>query len=108
LLAAGGEVQREEREYPDHPGLYPRDRGRVADEDVRARHSSKQLHGQAHGGAGRSGSGPAAEHPPAQYCSKPYPLILSFCEIRPKFELKPKFHQNKSCAKFYKLQIIFW
>jgi len=83
-------VQREEREYPDHLGLYPRDRGRVADEDVRARHSSKQLRGQARGCAGRSGSAPAAEHPPVQYCSKPYPLILSFCELRPKLELKSK------------------
>ena len=34
--------------------------------------------------------------------------LLSPCEIRPKFELKPNCHQNKSCAKFCKLQIIFW
>jgi len=84
LLAAGGEAQREEREYPDHPGLYPRDRGRVADEDVRARHSSKQLRGQARGGAGRSGSAPAAEHPPASTVASHIP---SFC-------LFVKFGQN--------------
>jgi hypothetical protein len=34
--------------------------------------------------------------------------VLWFCKFRPKFELKTKFHQNESCAKFYKLQIIFW
>jgi hypothetical protein len=33
--------------------------------------------------------------------------LLSPCEIQPKFELKSNFHQNKSCAKFCKLQIIF-
>ena len=38
----------------------------------------------------------------------PYPPFLSFCEIRPKLELKPNCHQNESCANFYKLQIIFW
>ena len=36
----------------------------AVDEDVRARHSSKQLRGQARGGAGRSGFAPAVEHPP--------------------------------------------
>ena len=46
--------------------------------------------------------------PPAQHCSEPYPPSLGFCKIRPKFELEPKLHQNESCAKFYKLQIIFW
>jgi len=64
MVAVGGEVQREERKYPGHPGLYPRDGVRDADEDVQARHNSKQLRGQARGGAGRSGSAPAAEHPP--------------------------------------------
>ena len=34
--------------------------------------------------------------------------ILSLCKNRPKFELKPNFHQNKSCAKFCELQNIFW
>ena len=34
--------------------------------------------------------------------------VLWFCKFPPKFELKTKFHQNESCAKFYKLQIIFW
>ena len=37
----------------------------------------------------------------------PYPLFLVFVKFGQKFELKPKTHQNKSCAKFYKLQIIF-
>ena len=34
--------------------------------------------------------------------------ILWFCEIRPNFELKTKFHQNRSYSEFYKLQIFFW
>ena len=33
--------------------------------------------------------------------------LLSPCEFQPKFELKFNCHQNKSCAKFCKLQIIF-
>jgi hypothetical protein len=91
-----------------HSGLYPHNGRRFADEDVHAKHSSKQLRGQLRGGARGGGSAPAAEHPPpADHCSRPHPLSLSFCEIRPKFELKTNFHQNKSCAKFCKLQIIF-
>jgi len=34
--------------------------------------------------------------------------VLWFCKIRPNFELKTKFHQNESCAEFYKLQNSFW
>ena len=34
--------------------------------------------------------------------------LLSPCEFQPKFELKSNYHQNKSCTKFCKLQIIFW
>jgi hypothetical protein len=37
----------------------------------------------------------------------PYPLFLVFVKFGQKFELKPKTHENRSCAKFYKLQIIF-
>ena len=33
---------------------------------------------------------------------------LLFCKIRPNFELKTKFHQNKSYSEFYKLQNFFW
>ena len=33
--------------------------------------------------------------------------FLSFCEIRPKFELQSKFYQNKNCAEIYRLQNIF-
>ena len=70
--------------------------------------AGKQLRGQARGGAGRSSSAPAAKHPPLlEHCSEPYPNILLFCKIRPKVELEPKFHQNESCAEFYKLQNIF-
>ena len=46
--------------------------------------------------------------PLPDHCSRPHPLSLSFCKIRPNFELKTKFHQNKSCSEFYKLQITFW
>jgi hypothetical protein len=35
-------------------------------------------------------------------------LVLWFCKIRPNFKLKTKFHQNGSCAEFYKLQNSFW
>ena len=70
--------------------------------------AAKQLRGLAHGGAGRSGSAPAAEHPPLlEDCSEPYPTIVCFCIIRPIFELKTKLHQNKSCAEIYKLQNMF-
>ena len=63
-MFVGVGVQRAEREYPDHPGLYPHDRGRFADEDVRTRHNSKQLRGQVRGVARGGGSAPVAEHPP--------------------------------------------
>ena len=77
------------------------------------RPAGKQLRGQARGGAGRSSSAPAAcsaqqLSPLLEHCSKPYPIILLFCKIRPKVELEPNFHQNESCAEFYKLQNIFW
>ena len=38
----------------------------------------------------------------------PIHLALVFCKILPKFELKTKFHQNKSHSEFYKLQNFFW
>ena len=47
-----------------HSGLYPHNGRRFADEDVHAKHSSKQLRGQLRGGARGGGSAPAAEHPP--------------------------------------------
>ena len=46
--------------------------------------------------------------PLLEHCSEPYPTILRFCKIRPNFELKTKFHQNKSYSEFYKLQNFFW
>ena len=46
--------------------------------------------------------------PLLEHCSEPYPTILWFCKIRPNFELKTKFHQNRSYSEFYKLQIFFW
>ena len=70
--------------------------------------AAKKLHGQARGDAGRRGSAPAAEHPPAQHCSSAYPPNLEFCKIRPNFELKTKTHQNQSYSEFYKLQFLFW
>ena len=63
-MAAGSEVQRGERKYSGHPRLYPCDGIGDVDEDVRARHNSKQLRGQVRGGARGGGSAPAAEHPP--------------------------------------------
>ena len=35
------------------------------------------------------------------------PPLFVFCENQPKFELKSKVHQNKSCTKFCELQNIF-
>jgi hypothetical protein len=52
------------KESPGHPRLYPRDGACDADEDVRAKHSSKQLRGQLRGVARGGGSAAAAEHPP--------------------------------------------
>ena len=53
------------------------------------RPASKQLRGQARGGAGRSSSAPAAVHPPcSSTVASHIPFILLFCKIRPKFELK--------------------
>jgi hypothetical protein len=40
--------------------------------------------------------------------ASPIHLALVFCKILPKFELKTKFHQNKSYSEFYKLQNFFW
>ena len=60
--------------------------------------AAKQLRGLAHGGAGRSGSAPAAEHPPLlEHCSEPYPTIVCFCKIRPNFELKTIAPKQKLC-----------
>jgi hypothetical protein len=75
----------------------------------RRAHAAKQLRGQARGGTGRSGSAPAAEHPPCSstVASSNQP-VLWFCKIRPKVELEPKFHQNKSSSEFCKLQNLFW
>ena len=47
-------------------GFYPRSVVPAADEDVRATPAGKQLRGQARGSAGRGGSAPTAEHPPAR------------------------------------------
>jgi len=54
---------------------------------------------------GRVGQG--AGDPHRITVATPILPFLSFCETRTKLELKPKYHQNESCAKFYKLQIIF-
>ena len=58
----------------------------------------------AHGGRVGQGAG----DPYRVTVVDPYPLFSGFCEIQPKFELESNLCQNKSCAKFYKLQIIFW
>ena len=43
------------------------------------------------------------------YCRRPYlSPFLSLCKNRPKVELKPNCHQNKSCAKICELQNMFW
>ena len=55
---------RKERGDSGHSGLYPHNGRRFADEDVHAKHSSKQLRGQLRGVARGGGSAPAAEHPP--------------------------------------------
>ena len=107
MVVVGGEVQRKKKKHSGRPRLYPSGGIGNVDEAVRAKHSSKQLRGQLRGVARGGGSAAAAEHPPAKHCSRPHPFSLSFCEIRPKFELKSNCHQNKSCAKFCKLQIIF-
>ena len=53
-------------------------------------------------------AGQGAGDPHRITVATPILSFLSLCEFRPKFEMKPNFHQNESCAKFYKLQIIFW
>ena len=57
----------------------------------------------AHGGRVGQGAG----DPYRITVATPIFPLLSPCENQPKFELKSNFHQNKSCAKFYKLQNIF-
>ena len=55
---------------------------------------------------GRAGQG--AGDPYRVTVGDPYPLFSGLCEIQPKFELESNLCENKSCSKFYKLQIIFW
>jgi len=53
-------VQREKANFHGRSGFYPRDEVRAADEDTRRGPASRQLRGQACGGAERSSSAPAA------------------------------------------------
>jgi hypothetical protein len=59
-------------------------------------------------GSARSAAGGTEEPVIRITVASPIQPILWFCEIRPNFELKTKFHQNKSYSEFYKLQIFFW
>jgi len=71
--------------------FYPRDAVLAADEDARA---TPRKQAAAWTGAWRRWtqqlcpSGSAS--PLLEYYSKPYPIILLFCKIRPNFELKSK------------------
>ena len=53
-------------------------------------------------------TGQGAGDPHRITVASPIHLALVFCKILPKFELKTKFHQNKSSSEFYKLQNFFW
>jgi len=75
----------------------------------RRAHAAKQLRGWARGGTREGGACPPcgrsgrARDPHQITVALPYLLSSIFCEIRPKFELQSKTHQNKSCSEFYKL-----
>ena len=66
--------------------------------------AGKQLRARTHARGGCAGQG--AGDPHRITVATPILSFLSLCKFRPKFELKPNFHQNESCAKIYKLQII--
>jgi len=97
----GGEWWLSAVRYQEEKGNTPATRGFIhaiddADEDVRARHSSKQLRGQARGGAGRSGSAPAAEHPPCpNTIASPIHSVCSFA----KFAQNLNWSQNSTKTK---------